>query len=425
LAVGAFKVSRFYNVRKAQLEIILDFYQRFHFSVGKGRLPIDKLDDGFELNDWFERRIYMSYSRIEYRRMKSIVGNMLLKFGYSQEDSVIIADVILESDLRGIESHGVQRLNGYYKTIKQGKIKVNEQIEIVHETSISAVIDAHEVAGQLSGYKAMQLAIKKSKNNGFGIVVTRNGNHYGIAGYYPMMAVREGLLGISMTNSEAIMPPTFGKRAMLGTNPIAVAINARPAPFILDMATSVVPRGKTEVYLKKKQKMPLGWALDSNGRETQDAAEVNYAIKNKLWGGLLPLGGASELFGGHKGYGLALVVEILTGIFAEGYTSNFTYGYSGVGIPLKNEVKVCSCFIAIDYGIFGDKSKIEDRLSIFLQQLRDSEKAEGKTRIYTHGEKEAEARQDRIANGILVNEATLAEIKNLCDELGIEGPVVN
>jgi L-2-hydroxycarboxylate dehydrogenase (NAD+) len=367
----------------------------------------------------------MSYSRIEYEKMKRITEDVFLKFGYCREDSKIIADMILEADLRGIESHGVQRLNLYYRSIKQGKIKVNGEIEIVHETPVSAVIDAHEIAGQLSGYQAMQLAIQKAKNVGFGMVVTKNGNHYGIAGYYPTMAIKEGLLGISMTNAEAMIPPTFGKRAMLGTNPIAVGINAEPYPFILDMATSVVPRGKTEVYIKKKQPMPLGWALDRDGKETQDAVEVNYAVKNKLFGGLLPLGGAAETFGGHKGYGLALMVDIFTGILSGGYTSNFTFGFSGVGIPLKNEVKVCSCFIAIDYGIFGDKSAIEDRLSLFLRQIRDSEKAEGQTRIYTHGEKEAEARQDRMQNGILVNDVTLAEIRKLCDELGIEGPVVS
>jgi L-2-hydroxycarboxylate dehydrogenase (NAD+) len=369
----------------------------------------------------FERRIYMGYSRIEYQKMKNITESVFLKFGYSQEDSKIIADVILESDLRGIESHGVQRLNNYYKLIKQGKVKVNEEIKIVHETPVSAVIDARETAGQLSSYKAMQLAVQKAKHSGFGTVVTKNANHYGIAGYYSTMAVKEGLVGISMTNGEAVVPPTFGKRAMLGTNPIAVAINAQPYPFILDMSTSVVTRGKTEVYIKKKQQMPLGWALDRNGDATQDPVEMNYAVKNKLFGGILPLGGASETFGGHKGYGLALMVDIFTGIFAGGYISNFTYGYSGMGMPLKNEIKLCSCFMAIDYGIFGDKSAIEDRLSQFLQQLRDSEKMKGQTRIYTHGEKEAEARQDRMANGILVNEATLAEIQKLCEELEIEG----
>jgi L-2-hydroxycarboxylate dehydrogenase (NAD+) len=364
----------------------------------------------------------MNYLRIEYKKMKSIVKNVFLKFGYSQEDSEIITDVILEADLRGIESHGVQRLDHYYRFIKQRKIKVNGQTEIVHETPVSAVIDAHEVAGQLSGYQAMQLAIQKAKQTGFGMVVIKNANHYGIAGYYPSMAIKEGLLGISMTNAEAMIPPTFGKRAMMGTNPIAIGINAKPYPFILDMATSVVPRGKMEVYIKKKQSIPLGWALDRNGQETQDAIEVLDVIKNKLFGGILPLGGASEIFGGHKGYGLGLMVEIFTGIFAGGYTSNFTCGYSGPGIPLKNEFKFSSCFIAINYGIFGDKTGIEDRLSEYLQQLRDSEKAEGHSRIYTHGEKELEARQERMANGIVVNAATLAEIQNICEDLGIEGP---
>jgi L-2-hydroxycarboxylate dehydrogenase (NAD+) len=235
------------------------------------------------------------------------------------------------------------------------------------------------------------------------------------------MAIKEGLLGISMTNADATVPPIFGKRAMLGTNPIAVGINARPYPFLLDMATSVVPSGKVEVYLKKGQPMPLGWALDRNGRETRDAAEVNEVFQNKLFGGMLSLGGATETFGGHKGYGLGLMVELFTGIFSGGCTSNFSWRNSGPERPLQNEFRVSSCFSAIDYGIFGDKSEIEDRLSGYLQQIRDSEKAEGQTRIYTHGEKEAEARQERMTNGILVNDATLAEIEKLCVELGIAG----
>jgi L-2-hydroxycarboxylate dehydrogenase (NAD+) len=354
----------------------------------------------------------MSYLRIEYQKLKNITENVFLKFGYSPEDSQTIAAVILEADLRGIESHGVQRLNFYYQGIKQGKIKVNGQIEIVHETPVSAVIDAHEVAGQLSGCQAMRLAIQKAKNTGFGMVVVRNANHYGIAGYYPVMAIKEGLLGISMTNTDAMLPPTYGKKAMLGTNPIAVGINAHPYPFILDMATSVISRGKTEVYEKINKSLPSGWGLDRNGRETQDAKEIDYALKNKLFGGLLPLGGALETFGGHKGYGLALMVEIFTGIFSGGKTSNYI-----------STNKFCSCFMAIDYGILGDKTEIENRLSVFLQQIRDSEKVEGQTRIYTHGEKEAGMRQERTANGILVNDATLAEIQKLCMELGIEGPV--
>jgi L-2-hydroxycarboxylate dehydrogenase (NAD+) len=358
----------------------------------------------------------MSYLRIEYQKIKNITENVFLKFGYSPEDSQIIAALILEADLRGIESHGAQSLNFYYRGIKHAKIKVNGQIEIVHETPVSAVIDAHEVAGELSGCQAMRLAIQKAKHVGFGMVVVRNANYFGIAGYYPIMAIKEGLLGISMTNTDAMIPPTYGKKAMLGTNPIAVGINAYPYPFILDMATSVISRGKTEVYEKINQPMPTGWGLDRNGRETRDAKEIDYALKNKLFGGLLPLGGALETFGGHKGYGLALMVEIFTGIFSGGKTSNYIFDSIFAN-------KFCSCFMAIDYGIFGDKTKIENRLSVFLQEIRDSEKVEGQTRIYTHGEKEAEIRQERMANGIPVNEATLAEIQKLCAELGIEGPV--
>ena len=184
------------------------------------------------------------------------------------------------------------------------------------------------------------------------------------------------------------------------------------------MATSIVTRGKTEVYVKNEQTMPLGWALDRNGKETQDAVEVNYVLKNKLSGGLLPLGGFLDTFGGHKGYGLALMVEIFTRIFAGSDTSN-----SGEIILHKKEMKTCSCFIAIDYGMFGNKSEMEDRLSRYLQQIRDSEKAEGYSRIYTHGEKEVEARQDRLKNGIPVDEVTLVEIQKICKELEIDGPV--
>jgi L-2-hydroxycarboxylate dehydrogenase (NAD+) len=364
----------------------------------------------------------MSYSRIQYKDLKNFTKRVFRKLGYSPEDSEIISDVILESDLRGIESHGIQRLSLYYKGIKDGKIKVDAQLEIINETPVAAVIDAHEAAGQLSSKKAMDMAIHKAKTLGIGIVVVKNGNHYGIAGYYATMAQKESMLGISMSNAEAIIPPTYGKRAMLGTNPIAVAMSAKPYPYILDISTSVVPRGKLEVYNKKKQPIPLGWAIDSSGIGSRDPAAVLRDIKAKGCGGILPLGGSTETFGGHKGYGLALLVEIFTGIFSGGYTSNYTYGYVGEGLPLRNEVKTCSCFIAVDYSMFGDKAEIEGRLSTYLQEIRDSEKANGQRRIYTHGEKEMEARAKRIKEGILLNEATLDEIKKIGNELGLNVP---
>ena len=353
----------------------------------------------------------MGYLRYQYKDLESLCNIAFQRFGFSKEDGETISNVLLLSDLFGIESHGIQRLVRYHKGIVSGMMNVNAKIQIVHETPISAVLDAQAAMGQVVGKMAMKMAIKKAKETGVGLVVARNSNHYGIAGYYARMAEQQGLLGISMTNSEAITVPTFGKIAMMGSNPIAISMPAKPYPFLLDMSTSVVTRGKLEVYNKKDEPLPIGWALDSNGKDTTNAREVLYNIQNKLGGGIVPLGGSSELFSGHKGYGLGLAVEMFTAIFSGGLTSNYTHiGGSG---------GTCHSFFAIDYSVFGDKKSIEDAMSKYLQELRDSGKAEGQDRIYTHGEKEIEGYKDRLDNGILVNENTLEEIKDMCNYLNL------
>jgi L-2-hydroxycarboxylate dehydrogenase (NAD+) len=366
----------------------------------------------------------VGYSRIKYEDMKRVAESVFQRLGYSAEDSADIADVILEADLRAIESHGVQRLILYYTQTKSGLIRKDVRPEIIKETPVSALIDGNAGSGQISSQFAMRIAIKKAKENGMAIVTVKNSNHNGIEGYYASMAQKEGLLGMVMTNTEAIMVPTFGKRAMLGTNPIAVSISADPYPFLLDMATTVIPRGKLEVYLKKDAPVPLGWITDETGNVSQDAKTVNVNIKNKVCSGILPLGGVGEIFSGHKGYGLGLMVEILTGIIGGGYTSNHCYGVTTLDAPPKNEVKTSHTFIVIDYSMFGDKEEIENHLSVYLQELRDSDKADGQDRIYTHGEKEAEIRKDRLQNGILSNEKTVGEIKGICEDLGIELPQI-
>ncbi|GIM27687.1 malate dehydrogenase [Clostridium polyendosporum] len=353
----------------------------------------------------------MGYSRYKYEDLKKLCNVAFQRFGFSKVDRETITDVLLLSDLFGIESHGVQRLVRYHKGIKSGMMKVHAEMEIVHETPVSAVIDAHQGMGQVVGKRSMEMAIKKAKNLGMGMVVVRNSNHYGIAGYYARMAAQEGLLGMSMTNSEAIQVPTFGKAAMMGSNPIAIAMPAEPYPFLLDMSTTVVTRGKLEIYNKRAEALPLGWALDSKGADSSDAKDVLYNIQNKLGGGIVPLGGSSEEFGGHKGYGLGVSVELFTAILSGGLTANYTH--------MNNVGGTCHWFFAVDYGIFGDKKVIEAGMSKYLQELRDSDKAEGQDRIYTHGEKEIEAYNDRLANGILVNENTLEEIRNMCNYLDL------
>jgi L-2-hydroxycarboxylate dehydrogenase (NAD+) len=229
----------------------------------------------------------------------------------------------LLSDLYGIESHGMQRLVRYHKGIEKGMIKIDAEPEVVFETPVSAVIDGHDGMGQLIGYKAMNIAINKAKENGVGIVSVRNSNHYGIAGYYAKLACDEGLIGLSFTNSEAIMVPTFGRLAMLGSNPIACAMPADPYDFFFDASTTVVTRGKLEMYNKMKKPLPEGWALDKNGHDSVDAPDVLANIIAKNGGGIMPLGGSGELTGSHKGYGFGMICEIFTSILSLGMTSNY------------------------------------------------------------------------------------------------------
>ena len=201
-----------------------------------------------------------------YEQLKRFCTDAFVKFGFTNEESDIIVDVLLTSDMYGIESHGMQRLVRYHKGIEKGLIKIDAKPEIVFETPVSAVIEGHDGMGQLLGVKAMNIAIEKAKTTGMAVVTVRNSNHYGIAGYYAKMACREGLIGMSMTNSEAIMVPTFGRKAMLGSNPIAVAMPAEPYDFFFDSSTTVVTRGKLEIYNKLQKPLPEGWALDANGK---------------------------------------------------------------------------------------------------------------------------------------------------------------
>ena len=313
----------------------------------------------------------INYRPISYTKAHAFCVAVFESYGFTQPQSRDITDVLLCADVFGIESHGIQRLTRYHQEIGDGFVKVDAQPRILHETPLSAVMDADKCMGQLIAVEAMELAISKAKKSGLGMVSVRNSNHFGIAGYYSRIASDNQLLGICMTNSEAIGVPTFGKRAMLGTNPIALSMPATPVCFSFDAATTVVPRGKLEVYHKNGKPLPQSWAIDSTGHPTTDSGLVLNNIINKLGGGIAPLGGSGEDNGGHKGYGFALMVELFTGIFSGGSTSNYVNTRTG-------SVDICHWFAAMDYGLFGDKTEIEANFSKLLQELRDSDKADGK-----------------------------------------------
>lgn len=354
----------------------------------------------------------MAYYYYSHELLDKFCMEAFQKFGFNKSESRIISDVLLMSDDFGIESHGMQRLVRYHKGIESGMIKVDAKPEVVFETPVSAVIDGHSGMGQLIGRFAMDKAIEKAKKSGVGIVSVRNSNHYGIAGYYSRLAMEQGLIGFSCTNSEAIMVPTFGKKAMLGSNPIACSAPAEPYPFSFDASTTVVTRGKLEMYNKMGEPLPIGWAVNKEGNPSTDASEVLGNIKAHEGGGIVPLGGPTEQLGGHKGYGYGMLCELFSSILSQGVTSAHTMqdGKSGI----------CHGFVAINPQFFGDSEAIKKHFSEYLNELRESPKANGAEKIYTHGEKEMEALAVVNEKGIPVNDKTVKEMIDMANYLGMD-----
>lgn len=355
----------------------------------------------------------MAARKFEGDSLKKLITAVFEKYNLSPEQSADVADVMLAADRMGIESHGIQRLKVYTGGIAGGRINPGAEPTLIRETPLSAMLDANDGMGPSAAIKAMHMAIDKARASGMGMVTVRNSNHFGIGGYYTLMAARAGFLGICMTNSEAMVVPTFGRHPMLGTNPIAVSMPAHPTPFHFDISTSVVPAGKIEVYARRGERLPEGWSVGADGSVNTDPDVFLKIRREKSDGGLIPLGGFGSLFGGHKGYALSMLVELLTGIFADGRTSNHVRETAGVD-------KCCHCFLAIDHGMFGERLEIEERFSVYLQEIRDSAKAAGHDRIYTHGEAECEAEKRIDAEGVPIQDSTYAEIAAICDGCGVD-----
>ena len=351
-----------------------------------------------------------------YEQLERFCRDVFIHLGFSSEEAGQITDVLLLADLYGITSHGMHRLIRYRNSIRRGSVKIDAKPEVVFETPVSAVIDGHDGIGQLVGVFATKMAIEKARRSGIAFVTVRNSTHYGIAGYYTKMACDEGLIGISSTNTEALMVHTHSKQPLLGTNPIAVAAPAEPYPFWFDAATTVVPRGKLEVYNKLDKPLKEDWAVDENGSVCTDASHVLNCIINEVHlGGILPVGGSTEEMGSHKGYGYAMIAEMMTAITSGGLTSNHhRERRQGQGSG------TCHAFIVIDPAIFGDAQAMKGRLSALLEELRSAQRADENIPIYTHGEKEQICYAERMRNGIPLNISTVAEMKSIAEELGMD-----
>jgi L-2-hydroxycarboxylate dehydrogenase (NAD+) len=351
--------------------------------------------------------------------LQRFVAQVFVALGTPPDDADICAEVLIASDLRGIESHGVGRLKVYYDRIRAGVQHVKTEIEIVQETETTAVVDGHHGMGAVIATRSMRLAMDKAQQYGLGAVAVRNGTHFGIAGYYPLMAAKEGMMGLTFTNARPVIPPTFGAEPMLGTNPIAFAAPSdMEFPFCFDGATSVVSRGKIEVLARAEKPTPEGWVVDAAGAPLTDSRE----ILRRLAAGtamLLPLGGAGEATGGYKGFDLATTVEILCASLCEGSFMKDLLGFAPDGS--RRPHMLGHFFMAIDIEHFIPLEVSKRITGQIMRDLQNARKAPGQERIYVAGEKEHERQRLVRERGIPVNRNLRRDLQTVRDELGIVG----
>ena len=334
--------------------------------------------------------------------LKVMVVDALKRLNISEEHAGIVADVLIEADLRGLESHGVARLDIYAQRIKAGLINTKPQIKIVNESAGMALVDGDNGMGQVTAKYAMDKCIEKAKTNGISIVGIRNTNHFGIGAYYAMMALKHGLIGFASTNASPLMAPFGGSQAMLGTNPFSVAVPAgKQAPIVLDMATSLVARGKLRLP-KEKVKDPIDWALDKDGNPTDDPATA-------LKGTLLPVGGP-------KGYGMAVLVDIMAGLLTGAAFGPNIGSLFGDFTKPQNTGNV---LMAIDVEKFMPRTEFESRMDEYILNIKNSKPAKGFKEIFLPGEIEHNKTLERRQNGIPLSPQVQAQLEKLLLSLGL------
>jgi L-2-hydroxycarboxylate dehydrogenase (NAD+) len=349
---------------------------------------------------------------ISFDVLGKFMVDVLTRAGIPNEDAKIVGDVLLQADKFGFDTHGVNRLKQIYlDRIKQGILNPVTKLEVVREGATTAVIDGHNGMGQVIAYTSMKLAIDKAGKYGMGMVAVRNSTHYGFAGYYALMAVRENMIGITGTNARPAIAPTFGVENMLGTNPLTFGIPSdEDFPFLLDCATSIIQRGKVELYAREGKEMPAGWVIDESGESKTNSGEV---LKDLIAGhaSLTPLGGIGEETAGYKGYGYATVVEILSAALQQGAFMKMLTGFrDGQAVPYP----LGHFFIAIDINAFTEVESFKKTTGNILRELRTAKKMPGHDRIFTAGEKEYENFRARKDKGVTFSDQLLEEFRGLC-----------
>lgn len=348
------------------------------------------------------------------------VTDAFVGYGVPREDAEICTDVLLESDKRGIESHGCNRFKPIYiDRIVAGIQQPVTNFEIVKETPTTAVVDGHDGMGQVIGKKAMQMAIDKAKQYGLGMVAVRNSCHYGIAGYYATQATEQGCIGFTGTNARPSVAPTFGVEGMFGTNPLTMGIPSdEKFDFVIDCATSITQNGKIEYYERIGEEVHPGTIIGLDGEPVSgDAGEALRRIR-KGTAALTTLGGIGEALGGYKGYGYAMIIELLSAALQDGAYGKALNGKDENGNLVPYHLG--HFFMAIDTEHFVGEDVTRKKVGEILREVRASKKAPGAERIYTAGEKEYEIWKQRENSGVPINEAVQKEINETRDALGLD-----
>ena len=349
----------------------------------------------------------------------SFMVDVFKAYGVPEEDAKICADVLMESDRRGIESHGCNRFKPIYlDRIDKGTLLPKTEIEILKESPTTVVMDAHDGMGMVASHKMMEMLIEKAKTYGMAGGAIRNSTHYGIAGYWTNMAAKEGMVGITGTNARPSIAPTFGVENMMGTNPLTFSLPTdEEFPFCIDCATSIVQRGKIEFYARSGKDTPAGMVVAHDGSTVTDSNEILKMLVDGT-AALAPLGGGpGDEMCGYKGYGYAAVVEILSAALSGGQFMKALTGVAEDGSPQMYHLG--HFFFVVDPDAFMGKETFKKIAGDICRALRASEKAPGYDRIYTAGEKEYLAWLDRKDKGVPVGEAVQKELVALRDKLNL------
>lgn len=349
------------------------------------------------------------------QQLRHFAIEVFKKMNCSEKDARLAADVLLQADLRGVDSHGVARLTGYVRLWEAGRINTLPSMKVVHETPSTAVLDGDKGLGLIVAPEAMRIAIGKAELCGTGWVAVKNSNHFGIAGYHSMMALEHDMIGLSMTNASPLVAPTFSTERLLGTNPICVAIPAgSQPPFVADFATTTAANGKLEILQRKNQEAPHGWVQDKEGKSTSNAHGV------KEGGALIPLGSDRE-HGSHKGYSLGAWVDIFSGVLSGANYGPWVPPFVSFLAPAADPVGegIGHFFGAMRIDAFRSKDEFKKHMDNWINRFRSAKTVAGQEKVIIPGDPEREQESLRLKNGIPLNEKVVADLKEVSEKLKV------